>query len=231
MSILGDMYGIFTGGRDRRRSRQREDSLRAGDRGMFLEDRANQRYYDSQHLRRLKIDAQAAGIHPLAALGAQTAGPATAYMSQSYPQERPQLPQLDATTDLVNMAQAKLLSKQADLVDLQIADSKTAKAGQSATPQSIVEALGAPVDVSPQTITPVIERRNTDPSIANAQTFTDRYGESEIFETVLALRNILKDWMYTATGKTNKQREEQSERLNSRQYRKFQRRLLKRGHQ
>lgn len=200
---------------DRRHAERREDYLRGSDRAYFLADRDEQRSYDSHALKRLTTGAKEAGLHPLAALGAQVAGPATAFQSQSYSGGQNidnRLPPLDFGAEAVNVAQAKLLNKQSELIDMQIKDSKDARVRSSATPESVIEALGDPAEITPQTFTPVIEREKTDPSVADANSKTNRYGESEAYETLLWLRTWLADWMYRKTGESEADRKENYDR-------------------
>lgn len=170
--------------RDRRHAESREDNLRGIDRSYFLSDRDNQRAYDAKSIQRMVADAKAAGLHPLAALGAQTVGPATTFQSQSYSGGQTidnRLPPLDFGAEAVNAAQAKLLNKQADLIDMQIADSKLARASQS--PDALNEQL-----TDPKRTTHVKLFGNnikSNPNFSDAESFTTRYGESELLETIL----------------------------------------------
>lgn len=184
MSILDTVLEIGVGRRDRDHADNQNQRFRREDRMYFEADRRNQRNYDSQHLQRIVADAKAAGIHPMAALGAQTVGPATAFQSNNYSGGPPQYPRLqtDSSGDELNRAHAKLLGKQADLVDLQIKDSI------AATTKPKNEEI---VDLQNPKRTKFNNafggKLLSNPAFTDAESLTTRYGESEILETLLAL--------------------------------------------
>lgn len=210
---IQDTTGHFVGRRDRDHAEHREDHLRAEDRAYFLHDLKDQRKWDSQFLRRMKKDAMAAGIHPLAAMGAQIAGPAEAFRSQSYDKSPPQYPKYGGNLDIsamrVNDAQARKLDKEADLIQTQIDGSTQARTGQFMSNDK----MAAPNEIVPQEHTPVLDHAvlgkavKSDPTIANASSHTDRSGESEIYEALLSAVINYKDWAYDKTGVTNRDRD------------------------
>lgn len=203
MSILDTVLNFAVDRRDRDHSEHREDRLRAQDRQMFLIDRNEQRRWDQDSLKRLRAGAEAAGLHPLAVLGAQTVGPATSFQSQSYGggnTGRAPIQINDGGAADVNRAQAKLLDKQADLIQMQIDDSALARL----RPKN--EDLADPHEITPQTFTPVLdhaifgEPMKSDPTVADAQAHTTRSGESELYEMILGAVINAKDWLYNRSG-------------------------------
>lgn len=209
MGILDSVLNFATDRRDRDHSEHREDRLRYQDRQYFESDRADQRKYDSRALQRLRADANAAGIHPLAALGAQTVGPSTSFQSQGYGgggSGRVPINVDDSGASEVNAAQARLLNKQADLIDNQIEASSLARL----RPKN--EDLAEPYEITPQTFTPVLDHAifgepiKSDPTVANAEAHTTRSGESELYEMILGAVINAKDWLYTRSGLTWRKR-------------------------
>lgn len=191
---IQDTTGHFVGRRDREHAEHREDRFRAQDRANFLGDRSHMERLDARKVRRMVADARAAGISPLAAMGAQLTSPA-AVMSgggsyagsgdTSYPRYTP----IDLGAARVNNAQAKLLEKQADLVDEQIADSRLARATQAYTPDKMVEDI-----INPQRTSHVRyggAKIQSNSYFSDAQTYEDRYGE--LGGSLLGLTNIPAD--------------------------------------
>lgn len=189
--------------------------FREQDRRWYIRDRRNQRAYDARTLQRLVRDAKHAGIHPLAAMGAQVAGPAQAFQSQHY-QGDSYTPSFSGgasyqPNDALYEANVKLVQKQADLVEQQIQDSVFSRMKEFlSNDANAIPELAKPYQVTPQTHTPVINSPvgtyKTDPSLADAETLTKRYGEGELFENALAAIMLWKDWAYNKTGLTNAMR-------------------------
>lgn len=127
-NFITDFTSIFTGRRDRDHAEHRDDRLRAF-------DNARQERLDNTVIQRRVDDARNAGIHPLAALGAQVSSPA---ISGSSPSPVPNYPQFrsgsDSGASAVNAAQVRHLDAQTSWVGEQIEASRLARATQSVTP-------------------------------------------------------------------------------------------------
>lgn len=194
MGLFDTALDLAVGRRDRDHAEHREDRLRYQDRQYFEADRKEQRKYDATALQRLRADAEAAGYHPLAALGGgQTVGPATSFMSQSYgsggtPNFRSTIS--DGGASEVNKAQANLLNKQVELIDQQILDSKVARAG--VTPGKLIEEI-----VNPQRTTHVSKGGilKSNPNFTDAESDEQRYGE--LMGALLGMVNLPADMFYT----------------------------------
>lgn len=120
-------------------------------------------------IQRRVVDANAAGLHPLAALGAQISSPV---ISQSQPANfsggssasaslgKPKLNEVD-------QANIKLLNKQADFIDEQIQDSRNNRIINSLTPDKLHKIA---------TRIPGVDLPASDPAF-RAQDEEDKYGE------------------------------------------------------
>lgn len=175
---IQDTVGFAVGRRDRDHAEHREDR-------MLREERQWQEDMMNSFLQRRAKDAKKAGLHPLAALGAQVSSPA---ISSGSPIQ-PNYPKFgDSGASRVNAAQARLLDKQADLIEQQVLDSQIARATQAATPEKFQvrqQARTGPVITLPLGID-----LQTAPT-ADAQVLEDRYGE--IGGSLLGLGNIPAD--------------------------------------
>lgn len=185
----GDVFSHFTGRRDRDHSEHREDRLRRDDRVNYLADRKHIEAYDSAKLQRMVADANAAGLHPLATLNTSISSPVLNHQAQSYggtgSTNYPRMSSIDSAGIRLSEAQARLVGKQADLVDEQIQDSKFARL-RELTPDKLQ------VKLTPPTRTTHLEAGKgppwkINPYVSDAESWTKRYGESELFETALAL--------------------------------------------
>lgn len=176
-------------------------------RALFRSDRKHQEDREDSYFKRLIRNASNAGIHPLAALGAQTVGPVVANWSptpdygssgggsrSSFGYSAP---------SEVDEAQAKLLNKQADLVDQQIIDSELARAKSLVTPQNVHDAL-KDHDIKKPTHTPSYVlpggvRIKRHPS-SDMETLTNLLGEPA--EWALFMPQIVNDLIYTIRSYT-----------------------------
>lgn len=174
-SIAG-LGGLAMGRRDRDHAEHRDDRMAAADR------KWQEMIFDSSIQRRVR-DAKKAGLHPLAALNAQISSP----VISSTPSPMPYYPDVPKGPSGVDAAQIRLLNKQADFIDEQIADSRLARLGQAITPQDNLV-----VEQTPPTRTPHLQTGGkvpwkTNPNWVDAEALTKRYGESELLELALAL--------------------------------------------
>lgn len=171
-------------------------------RELFRKDRRHAEEREDSYFQRLRKNASAAGFHPLAALGAQTVGPVMANWSASpdYGSGSGSVPPSFSYQGQseVEEAQARLLNKQADLVDQQIIDSEIARAGQLATPQMVHDAI-KDHDIKKPTHTPgytlpggVKIKRH--PS-SDMETLTNTLGEPA--EWLMFFPQVVADLIYT----------------------------------
>lgn len=171
---IQDTVGFAVGRRDRDHAEHREDRL-------LREERAWQEMMAKNMLSYRVKDAKKAGLHPLAALGAQLSSPVI-----SQPQAQvPVYPEFGkGIPSQAEVAQARLLNKQADLIDEQIADSRIARATHLLSNDKLHDDV-----VAPQRTSHLHGGTSwkTNPNFSDAQTYTDRYGESELLEMVLNL--------------------------------------------
>lgn len=191
-----DVLGHFTGRRDRDHSEHREDRLRRDDRVNYLTDRKHMEAYDSAKLQRMVADANAAGLHPLATLNTSISSPVLNHQAQSYggtgSTNYPRMSSIDSAGIRLSEAQARLVGKQADLVDEQIQDSQFARQ-RELTPDKI--------DLTNPTRTPHLQTGKgvpwkTNPNWVDAEALTKRYGESEMLEMALAIMIGASDYQY-----------------------------------
>lgn len=202
------------GSRDRRSSRRREDYLRAQDRRWFEADRDRSEARADSYVQRLVADAAAAKVSPLAVLGGgQMSGPVTTFNSTSYPDyggQQSSVPEinLDTSADEVNKENARLIGAQADLVEMQVQDAVAARLARNVTN----EVLSDPHEITPQKHTPVLDHAvfgrpiKSDPTVADAESHTQRSGESELYEMLLNVIINAKDYLYDTSGLNWRQR-------------------------
>lgn len=193
---IQDTTSHFVGRRDRDHSEHRENKFRLEDRTNFLADRAHAEIFDSSYFQRRAKDLKAAGLHPLAGLGAQVSGPIMAQQSSSYGGgsgvNYPRYSPVDLSSMEVNRAHALKLKAETNFIEQQTQDSIIARA-RSISPDKLVEDIH-----NPQRTTHVkygVPVRSA-PAFSDAQTYEDRYGE--LGGSVLGLGNIPADVLYSA---------------------------------
>lgn len=168
-------------------------------RAQFHRDRAHQEAREDSTFQRRVADANAAGLHPLAVLGAQISSPVVSYSA-------PYNPGSDSSVSIspaksIDAAQTKLLDKQADLIDEQIKDARLDRVGRALTPDKVPlppPNFGEKI-VPPQRTsgykTPWGSYLRRAPWTSDAQTYEDAIGE--VGGSILGLGNLPADIMYT----------------------------------
>lgn len=176
---IQDTLGFAVGRRDRDHAEHREDRL-------LREERAWQEMMMSRGLSMRVKDAKRAGLHPLAALGAQISSPVVSQPQAPLP-NYPKFGRTIQAPSPVDEANIRLINKQADFIDEQIADSRLARLTQSVTPEQTVMVEEVPSQRTTHLQTGSKLPWATNPNWVDAEALTKRYGESELLEMALAL--------------------------------------------
>lgn len=195
---IQDTTGHFVGRRDRDHAEHREDARYAQDRSYFLKDRERAEHRADREIRRRVVDAKAAGLHPLTAMGINPASGSVHSFSPSqstggstyYPRYSP-VSAPTAPTEL-ERAQARNLNAQTDLMIKQAQDSDWARIDQAITPDKLIEELRNPQRTTHVKIAGIPLRSAS--GFSDAQTYEDRYGE--VGGSAIGLANIPADVLY-----------------------------------
>lgn len=175
-AVIGKVVDNTLSRQNVRDAYSRDERFRQEDRAHFLQDRAYQVALDRTKIQTMVKDANAAGLHPLAMVGSQISSPVlNSFQSNTPPSAIAQSNPVDLAAIQLSDAQARLVNKQADFVDEQIADSRLARAKQAVTPDKLIEDI-----VNPQRTSHVKIGGGTlssNPAFSDAQTYEDRYGE------------------------------------------------------
>lgn len=189
--------------------------------GLFGHDSAEdnikyQKQFAQRGIRWRVADAKAAGLHPLAAIGAQASSFSPPFtdtggaISDAVNKAVSGFVKPDELDTQIKESTVKKLDAETDFVKQQTAASLNAllSQGRGVSPGNVPDTLHNPTEIQPQQFTPGNDtwmgRVLSDPRVGNVQSLMERYGEDLHSFLLFGLPTLARDIGYTGRQKFNR---------------------------